>query len=60
MLELDDSPGTTKGTWWISPGTTRGTKSSVLQRIFPIFGQMWLLTTGPLTSVIVLFAELTR
>ena len=36
--ELDDNPG-----------TTIGTKCSVLHKIlFPIFGQMWFLTAGPL------------
>ena len=38
---------------------TRGSKFSVLQRkIHPIFGQMWLLTAGPLIGLTVLFAEL--
>ena len=32
---------------------------SLAKDFLPIFGQMWLLTTGPLTSVTVLFAELT-
>ena len=47
-LELEDTPGTTTGKTFCS-----------LARIyFLIFGQMWLLTTGPLIGVTVLFAEL--
>ena len=50
VLELDDNPGTTTGTTF-----------SVLKRnVLPIFLRMWLLTTGPLTGVSVLFAELTK
>ena len=48
MLELDDSPGTTKRT-----------KFQSSKRLTSIFGQMVLLITGPLIGVTVLFAELT-
>ena len=49
VLELDDNPATTTSTTF-----------SVLNRnVLPIFGRMWLLTTGPLIGVSVLFAELT-
>ena len=48
-LELDDNPGTTTGT----------TFSVLHGNVFPIFGRMWLLTTGPLICVSVLFVELT-
>ena len=47
-LELDDNSG-----------TTTGTKLCVLHRnVLPIFGRMWLFTTGPLKDVSVQFAEL--
>ena len=49
VFELDESPKTTKGT-------------KVLRlacKILPLFGLVWLLTTGPVTSVPVFFEELT-
>ena len=44
--ELDDNPGTTRG----------ATFFCLAQNSFPIVGQMWLLTTGPLVGISVLFA----
>ena len=42
-----------------NPGTTRGTKLSALQRkVFPVFGQSWLLTADPLMEVSVVVAKL--
>ena len=50
MVELDDSPATSKGT-----------KFSVLQEVcFPVLGHTWLATAGPLMSVTVLFAKLAK
>ena len=46
-LELEDNPG-----------TTYRLEIFCLARIFPILGQMGLLTTGPLRSMPVFFAEL--
>ena len=40
------------------PGTTKGTEFAVLQSIFlPIFDELWLLTTSPMVSIPVIFAE---
>ena len=49
MVELDDSPGTTKGT-----------KFSVLQLQISIFGQTWLTATGPLIGVTVLCTKFAK
>ena len=46
MLELD-SP----------EGHRRNVVPSYVEDILPIFGQMWLVTTGPFISVTVLFAQ---
>ena len=48
-LELDDNRGTTTGNIF-----------RLAQNSFPIFGQMWLLTTDPLTSLILFFVELAQ
>ena len=50
VLVLDDSPGTTKGTKFWCFG----------ESLHPVFGQTWLATAGPLTSVAVLFAKLAK
>ena len=48
--ELDDNPG-----------TTRGTKISVLHKnVLPLCGQPWFLTADPLVSISVFFAELSK
>ena len=38
-------------------GHRRNVVPSYVEDIFPIFGQMWLVTTGPFISVTVLFAQ---
>ena len=44
-----------------NPGTTRGTKFFRLaSNILPLFGQVWLLTAGPLIVFSVFFAELSK
>ena len=44
-----------------SPGTITGTKLSVVHTVlFPILGQLWFLTIGPLVGITVFFAELAK
>ena len=50
VVELDDSPGTTK----------RNEVLGFAESLLPVLGQTWLATTGPLTSVTVLFAKLAK
>ena len=47
VVELDDSPRTTRRTKVLS----------LASDVLPVFGQMWLLSTGPLIRASVLFAE---
>ena len=44
-----------------NPWTTRGTKIFRLaENLLPLFGQVWLLTAGPLTGKPMIFAELSK